>query len=39
MFAQLGNVHPLAQLLHGQHIQALQQLGLPLHQAMELVLQ
>jgi hypothetical protein len=38
-FAELGGVHPFAQLLHGQHIEALQQVRLPLNQAMELVLQ
>ena len=36
---ELGRMHALAQLLHGQHIQALQQVGLPLNQTMELVLQ
>lgn len=38
-FAELGRVHALALLLHGQHIQALKQGGLPLNKPMELVLQ
>ena len=38
MVAQLGRVHALAQLLHRQHIQSLQQVGLPLNKAVEFVL-
>jgi hypothetical protein len=36
---ELGSVHALAKFLHGQHIQALNQAGLPLDKAMEFVLQ